>query len=242
MLALDLGKLDVIEIAPELARTQEGRRIVSSPPVELVALVFSRDQSAAEGRLREALAMSIDRSSLNNVLLQGSGEPAGGLLPNWLTGYSFLFPASSNLNRARQLSTGSRPAAPWRLTYDSADPLARLIAERISLTARDAGLGLQPVVTGPGDLQLVRVPLASLDARTALASVAEQLGLPAPKFAGDSAEDLYATESALLQSGRVIPLLFLRTSYGLGSSVRNWKVAGMGSWDLPDLWLAAEKP
>src|SRR2546422_7007982 len=74
----------------------EGRRVESSAPTELIALVFSRDrQSPEDGRLREALALSVDRGSMNTVLLQGGGEPAGGLLPNWMTGYAFLFPTRS---------------------------------------------------------------------------------------------------------------------------------------------------
>ena len=40
-------------------------------------LVFSRDiQSVEEGKLRQALALSIDRAAINDVLLQGGGEPA----------------------------------------------------------------------------------------------------------------------------------------------------------------------
>jgi ABC-type transport system substrate-binding protein len=97
MISFDLGKTQVIEVAPEQTRRAmaEVRHIESSAPVELIALVFSRDlQSPDEGRQRQALALSIDRELLNTVVLQGGGEPAGSLLPNWMTGYVFLFPAS----------------------------------------------------------------------------------------------------------------------------------------------------
>ena len=39
---------------------------------------------------------------MNNVLLQGGGEPAGTFLPDWMTGYAFLFPTAADLQRARQ--------------------------------------------------------------------------------------------------------------------------------------------
>src|SRR5205823_1911802 len=74
--------------------TAEGRHIANAG-VDLLALVFSRDaRSADESKLRDALAMGIDRSAINNGLLQAQGEPAGTLQPNWMTGYAFLFPAA----------------------------------------------------------------------------------------------------------------------------------------------------
>jgi peptide/nickel transport system substrate-binding protein len=244
-ISLDLGKLDIAEVAPEQARqsSAEGRHVASSAPVELVALVFAGErQSPEDGRMREALALSVDRSSLNAVLLQGGGEPAGALLPNWMTGYSFVFSTEANLERARQAYAGLRQGAPWTLSYDSADPLLRLMAERIALNARDARLTLQPVSSGAADMRLVRIALASPEARTSLAALAANLGLPQPKAAAGSVDDLYAAESMLLQSQRVIPLLHLRTSYGLSAGVKNWTAEHDGSWDLPDVWLAAAKP
>jgi hypothetical protein len=101
---------------------------------------------------------------------------------------------------------------------------------------------LQPVSTGTPDLRLVHIPIASLDARTALAALASRLGLPAPKLETDSAQDVYAAESELLQSQRVIPLLHLRLNYALSANVRNWNAQLTGDWTLPDVWLGNEKP
>ena len=146
MISLDLGKAQVIEVAPEQAHraTAEGRHVESSAPIELIALVFGRDpQSPEDARQRQALALSIDRELLNTVVLQGGGEPAGGLLPNWMTGYGFLFPASIDLALARQVRSEIPHTTSWTLGYDPADPVARVIAERIALNARDAGLGIQ---------------------------------------------------------------------------------------------------
>ena len=47
MIALDLGKADMVEVAPDQARhaVLDGRRVENSAPAEWMALVFSRDAS-----------------------------------------------------------------------------------------------------------------------------------------------------------------------------------------------------
>jgi ABC-type transport system substrate-binding protein len=245
MISFDLGKAQVIEVAPEQAHraTAEGRHVESSAPAELIALVFSRDpQSPEDARQRQALALSIDRELLNTVVLQGGGEPAGGLLPNWMTGYAFLFPAAIDLALARQVRSDIPHTTSWTLGYDPADATARVVAERIVLNARDAGLGIQITSATGADLRIVRIPLVSLDAQSALCELAAGLGLPRPKFSSSSVDDLYGAENQLLQSQRVIPLLHLRMAYAVSSAVKNWRIAGDGSWRLSDVWLAAEKP
>jgi ABC-type transport system substrate-binding protein len=245
-IALDLGKAQLIEVAPEQLHraSAENNRIEPSEPVELMALVFSRDpQSVDDGRFREALALAIDRTALNTVVMQSGGEPSAALLPNWMTGYAFVFPTSVDLPGARQNLTGLRQTTPWTLGYDPSDPSARVLAERIALNAHDAGLSLQPTA-GPADLRLVRVPLVSLNAHVALAEVAKSLGIPAPKPGVSVPGDPYPAESGLLRLRRVIPLLHLRTAAGVPSTVRNWRASHDESWDLPNLWLApgADKP
>jgi peptide/nickel transport system substrate-binding protein len=248
IIELDLGRVDVIEVAPDQARhaVSEGRRVNNSGPAECMALVFSRDsQTVEETKLRQALALSIDRTAINDVLLQGGGEPAGTFLPNWLTGYAFLFPTAVDLERARQTRSEAGGAQRWTLASDAADPLLRVIAARIVLNARDAGVVLlEPTLPNSKvpDIRLVRMPLPSLDARVALSELATSLGLPSPKFEGDPAYSVYAGESALLQSQRVIPLLHLRTATALGANVMNWQEDPDGSWHLQNVWLEAGKP
>jgi ABC-type transport system substrate-binding protein len=245
LISFDLGKAQLIEIAPEQAHRAmaEGRRMESSAPVELIALVFSHDsQSPEDARQRQALALSIDRELLNTVVLQAGGEPAGGLLPNWLTGYGFLFPASIDLALARQVRSEIPHTTAWTLGYDAVDPTARVIAERIALNARDAGLGIQITSANGPDLRLVRVPLISLDAQIALSDLAARLGLPQITVGGGSLDYLYGAESKLLQPQRVIPLLHLRTAYGVSNTVKDWGTPRDGSWRLPNVWLATEKP
>ncbi len=245
MIAFDLGKAQVVEVAPEQAHraVAEGRRIDSSAPVELIALVFSRDsQSPDDARQRQAFALSLDRESLNTVVLQGGGEPAGGLLPNWMTGYDFLFPSSVDLDLARQIRSEIPHTTSWSVGYDPADPIARVIAERVVLNARDAGLGMQITSASNADLRIVRISLISLDAEIALGEVATGLGLSSPKFVSPSVDDLYNAENKLLQSQRVVPLLHLRTAYAVSNGAKNWRTDRDGSWRLPDVWLGAAKP
>jgi ABC-type transport system substrate-binding protein len=243
-IALDLGKVDIAEVAPDQAHraAADGRQVENSAPEEWMALVFARDpQSADDGKLRAALALSIDRASMNSVLLQGGGEPAAALLPNWMTGYAFLFPTAVDLERARRQRSEVQQVPAWTLGYDASDPLTRVIAERIALNGRDAGLTLQPTNSLATDLRLIRIPLPSLDARVALISLAERLGLPRPNFEGDTATSLYAAENRLLQTHRVIPLLHLRTAAAVSANVRNWTIDRDGRWRLQDVWLATER-
>jgi peptide/nickel transport system substrate-binding protein len=243
MMALDLGQEQWIEIAPEQAHRAAGesRRVRTSAPGDLLALVFDRDpQSPDEAKLRQSLSLSIDRGLINNVLLQGGGETTAALLPNWMTGYEFVFPAAQDLTRAQQLRGEVPQARLWTLSYDTSDFLARVIAERVALNARDAGLRLQLGDLSASDVRLVRTPLVSPDPRVALSGLAATVGLAQPNFTGDSTEELYENEGALLRMRRVIPLLHLRTAFAVSMNVRGWKIDRDGRWNLPDVWLAGK--
>ena len=176
MTALELGKADLVEVAPEQAHrvSQEGRRLASSTPVELLALIFTRDVASPDEKLlRDALALSVERGSIRSVLLQGAGQPTASILPNWMSGYGFVFPTDADLPRARQEREQVRSRPTWTLGYDGSDPLARLLAERIALNAKDAGLvAATYAAAATADLRLVRIPLAAPDPWIALADVA----------------------------------------------------------------------
>ena len=245
MIAFDLGKAHIIEVAPEIAHSAaaQGRRIESSYPIELVALVFSQDpQLPDDARQRDALSLSIDRKLLNTVLVQEAGEPAGGLLPNWMSGYGGVFPAEINLTRAQQERAEIARASLWNLGFDANDPLERVIAERIVLNAKEAGLRLQLANGGSADLRLVRISLATLEPHVALRELSSAFGLPSPQFSSMSLDDLYAAESSLLQSKRVIPLLHLRSAAAVSELVKGWSEQPDGEWRLADVWLSTEKP
>ena len=249
MLSLELGRLDGVEVAAEQASGAiAGGRVVSSAPDELLAIVFSHDaQSPEERRLRQALGLAIDRNLLNTVVLHSAGEPAGGLLPNWMTGYEFLFPTAPDTARARQVLEGITQSSAWNLGYDQADPAARVIAERIALNAQDAGINIKPNPSASPDAQLLRIRLVSRDAQVALSHLASSLQLSTPDLHKSSPQvastaDLYAAENSVLQTQRVIPLLYLRTSVALARNVHGWSEGQDGSWNLPNVWLSPEKP
>jgi ABC-type transport system substrate-binding protein len=232
-------------VAPEQARraAQSGRKLASSEPMELLALVFDANRPAgADARVRRAISLAIDRGAICNVLLQRQGEPAGGLLPQWLTGYSFLFDTTVNLDAARDAVSQIKPA-PKLLTlgYDAGDALARTVAERVALNARDAGISIQVVETAPtsADVRLMRMRLPTIDAARALASLANAGGVPAAQASieSDDPEKLYAVEKALVDDGHIIPLAYLPETVGLGAQVRNWLPRRWGEWRLADVWL-----
>jgi peptide/nickel transport system substrate-binding protein len=238
---LDVGKADIVEIEPaEPRRPSAPRRLWTSSPVRVIALVFG--PRPEDARVREALALAVDRSGIHRVLLQRYGEISGALLPQWISGYAFVFPAERDLAWARSLAV-SAPAAARSFTLGVADPLLRRIADRIALDARDAGL----YVTGPAagaaaDVRLIEVRIASDDPVRALAGVAAAVGLPEPPRA-DSAEALYAAERALLEGFRVVPLFHLPDVYGVGPRVRGGPgITPMGEWRFENLWLEGGRP
>jgi len=243
MTALELGKEDLVEVAPEQTHrvSQEQYRLASSAPIELLALVFTRDVSSLDEKLlREALALSVERGSIRNVLLQGAGQPAASILPNWMSGYGFVFPSNADLARARHAREQVHTIPTWTVGYDGTDPVARLLVERIALNAKDAGLSLQPTPAATTDLRLVRILLASIDPWIALANVATVAGIPAERASG-SVEDLYASERALLATQRLTPLFHLPVSYAASRTLKDWALHPDGSWAVADAWVEIGK-
>jgi hypothetical protein len=214
--------------------------------MELLALVFVRDVSSSQEKsLREALGWSVERGSIRDVLLQGAGLPTGSVLPTWISGYGFVFSSSADLPKARQLRGQAHSVPNWKLAYETGDPLDRLLAERIALNARDAGMSLQPTAGAGADLRLVRIPLWSSDPWIALNEFESEVGLSGATVATSrvgSVENLYAAEQALLSTKRVIPLFHLPLSYTSAAGVRGWSLRPDGVWDLSDAWLENAKP
>ena len=242
--ALEVGRADLVEVAPEQAHhfSPAKGRLVSSAPAELMALAFARDASSPDEKLlREALGLSVDRGSIHSVLLQGAGQPAGSLLPTWISGFGFVFSSQADLQKARQLRDQVHTARVWTIGYDASDPLARLLAERIALNAKDAGLSLVPTAVEAGDLRLMRIPLASSDPWISLDGIAAQAGLPKAKNNGASVDELFAAEQAALATQRVAPLFHLPAYYAANASLREWALRMDGSLDLENAWLGAAK-
>jgi peptide/nickel transport system substrate-binding protein len=245
-IALELDKTDMIESAPQAATGSQGHGTSASLslPVELLALVFSANSKAQDVRLREALALAVERKPIQSVLLKGAGEAAASILPNWMTGYSAVFSAQANPQRARTLLAGSRQPA-LNLSYDPRDPQAQLIAERIALNAREVGIAVQVSLSGAEDIRLVRAVLPSPDPATSLGEAARQLGLPQPAFPtprGNSLDDLYQAERSLLDGYAVIPLFHLPVASAASARVRDWEPDQLGDWSgarssIANVWL-----
>jgi len=239
-IAFELGKTDAIEAMPQPPALNSGpQRIRTSLPVELMALVFPANSRAQDVRVREALGLAIDRKPIQSVLLKGTGEPTASLLPNWMTGYSAAFPTQANVQRARALLADSRQPA-LILSYDPRDPQAQLIAERIALNAREAGITLQVSLSGTADIILTRIVLPSPDPATSLREASRALGLPQPLLHGNSVDDLYSAERSLLDTHTVIPLFHLPIASAAGVRVRNWQPGRTGDWNLSDTWIEAD--
>jgi MarR-like DNA-binding transcriptional regulator SgrR of sgrS sRNA len=212
----------------------EGARVWQSAPHELLAVQAIDVQPA----LFEALALTVDRSSIVNVLAQRRGTPAFGLLPQWLSGYEFLFRTDPSISRARQLVSQARPS-PLTLAYSPGDSFARAVAERIALNARDAGITVLASASAAANLKLVRWPIETTDATAELARLARLLGLADRAAALDPAkpETLYQAERSLMEN-HVIPLAHLASVYGLASRV-HFKDAGPNATipHLEDFWV-----
>jgi hypothetical protein len=206
-------------------------------------------------RVREALGLAINRAAISNVLFQRRGIPAAGLLPQWLTGYEFMFGGATNLDRAKELRADAAAfvvISPITLAYDFSDPLAKLVAERIAVDAREAGIVITPYgeshtnskaarTSINADAVLLRVPLESVDLPSALAARSESLGLsPAGNAAilgATRSEDLFEIERKLLEGFRVLPVAHVPQVLWLNSSAHNWQQLANGAWQLDQLWV-----
>jgi MarR-like DNA-binding transcriptional regulator SgrR of sgrS sRNA len=224
-----------IPVGPARRILPEGVTTWSSEPRTLVAITSAN----ADLALAQALALLIDRAPIVNVLAQHKGEAAFGLLPQWLSGYEFLFQSTPDVARAKQLVAQSH-LGPASLGYPANDLFLRSVAERIALNARDAGITIQPTSNGNANLRLIEWPLESTDAAHELKRIAEQEG------AGDRArqldpakpETLYQLERSLLDDHRIIPLVHLRETYGISPRV-HFQPSSLDTFalHLEDAWV-----
>jgi len=244
---LELGKADVVELSIEDARraAQRGLRTWTSAPSELLALVFERGRAPGENiSFRQAVALSVDRAAIHDVLLQKQGEASGALLPQWITGYAFLFPTSRDIERAqRTAATVAKPGLRATLSCDPADSLSRSIAERIAVDTREAGIFIQVTPGAQADMRIVRISLRSPDPAHGLADLAAVFHInELIDPSAVTAEARYQVERKVIDDFRVIPLCHLPEILGVGSRVRNWQPHRWGDWRLDELWLEPRTP
>jgi ABC-type transport system substrate-binding protein len=265
LLERQLGQYSAADLAVDQLRAleQSNQNVQLSRPSDLLVLLFLQPDVPTAGvrpgrkpvdpRVREALSNAINRNAINNVILQKRGTPASGILPQWLTGYEFLFPGGTNLDRAKELraeAAGLVIISPIALAYDFSDPVAKLVAERIAVDAREAGIVVQPYgephVANKSarprmnaDAVLLRLPLESVQPAVALAAALDDMGLADPTTAPLSAgrlEDVFELEGKSLADFRVIPVAHVSEAVWLNNNVHNWLQGPAGDWNLDQLW------
>ncbi len=250
MIDLQLNRADLIDIpATDARRVGSGIRLPVSEPVDLIAIVF-RNRRASDEPLVRAINHSVDRASIHQIIAQRQGSPTGALLPQWLTGYAFLFTGSRDLSLARRLSSSvPRRTGGLTLGYPSSDGFLKSVAERLTLDLREAGLEARTVAlpAPPGstapDGVLTRIRLTA-DAAGSLEVISTLLDQPAKLpdrgSALDNPQDLFEGEAGILASWRVVPLLHLPVSFGLSERVgytRLQDVFRFGQWRFEDIWV-----
>ena len=234
-LDLSIGRGDVVEVpAEQLRQAQQNHlRLLISPSATLLALEVGETGALANPSLRAAISLAVDRGALWNVIYQKQGEVTAGVLPASLTGYSFLFPADRDLNKAHELRGG---LAPPQLTLSSqGGPAMQLATQRIALNLREAGFNVQ--ASGQrGDLMLCAFALESRDPRSALESMLRASGKPTPVEDASPAA-LYKAEREFLNNKTLIPLLYLPRAYAASGRVRDLRLDAAGTPDLADASL-----
>ena len=171
--------------------------------------------------LLQALALSIDRAPIVNVLAQHKGEAAFGLLPQWLSGYAFLFQSTPDVMRAQAARSLSCVSEPMSLSYPANDLFLRSVAERVALNARDAGIAIQPTPGGNGNLRLIGMAARIHGRRRRAQAHRGTIGRRRTRQSAGSrqAGNLYQFERSLLDEHRIIPLVYLRETYGIAPRV-----------------------
>jgi peptide/nickel transport system substrate-binding protein len=242
-----LGRADVIESDPAQQRPPNSVPTFTRP-LELIALAFTPNHPAATNpAMREPLARAIDRTSIFSVLLRKEGEPSAALLPEWISGYAYLFNPAQRPAEPYPSAIRSRFPAGFSLAlaYDGSDELARLISERVSLNAREAGITVQARPESPlfrsfdADLKLVRVRISSPDPAAALSTIGEALDNPGLQAAesASGADKLFAIENDALKDYFTIPIAQIPESFILSPAVRDWRMTISGNADWGSLWL-----
>lgn len=237
-LDLSVGRADIVQVPPEELRQAQQQRltIFASPPVELLALQISISGVLANPMLRASIAAALDRSALFNVIFQKQGVVTASVLPQTLTGYSFLFNTDRDLNKAHELR-GGLATPPLSLSFDG-DGAMQLAAQRLALNLREAGFDVQVGDANHAphpDLALRELPLEGADPAAAMEIALRASGEVASVTARSPAT-LFRAEREFLNRKTLVPLLDLPRAYAIGPRVRDLALRAGGA---PDLALAS---
>jgi hypothetical protein len=194
-----------------------------------------------------------------NVLLQRQALPTAALLPQWLSGYAFLFDRPLSLDRAKEIRASlpgnvAGASEPLRLHVDSSGDLMKLLGERVAVNARQANLSVQVLLphdagnssalpsikSAPAGLHLFAWHFDTISPRAELDALARQFAFQESGEGTQGVSDpeqLFALERRLLDERRILPLVVLPEYIGVAGNVRNWSPAPWGEWRLADVWL-----
>ena len=130
------------------------------------------------------------------------------------------------------------------LTIDNPDASTQLVAERIVLNLREAGLNAQvrpPSSQSTPDLLLKRIHLEAGDAGIAgLDEMLEDLSKKVPEETG-SPDALYKTERDFLKTYQAIPLLYLPRALAFSERVRDLRLTADGTPMIADVSIDGAK-
>jgi ABC-type transport system substrate-binding protein len=241
---LSVGKSDIVEVPPELLRQAEQQHlhVVQSRPVDLLALTIAPNGWLASREIRQSAALAVDRTALYNVIFQKQGEVTASLLPQGLSGYSFLFSTDRDLDRARALRGGTSPASLMLGAEDTSSTM-QLATERLALNLREAGFNVQVAQAGSrptSQLVLRRVHLEETSPEAALDEMLSRFGQNST-VTGTDAASLWQQERGVLENETVVPLLWLPRAWALGERVRDLQLWSDGEPDLSDASLEGAK-
>jgi peptide/nickel transport system substrate-binding protein len=243
---LSLGKTDLIEIPPSDIRAarQQQLRVIETAAVTLLALEVNNPGLAPP--LRAAIALSVDRAVLQQVIFQKQAEITASLLPASLSGYSFLFRIERDLPGALALRGGLTSTA-LTLAVDGSGPM-QLASQRIALNLHDAGFTVKvvPLLTGVNatqraDLVLRSLPVAGDTPASALEWILHSLGMNTPVAATEPVV-AFKAEHDFLEQHTVIPLLFLPRAWAVSSRLRDLHLEADGLPDLANASLTIATP
>jgi len=232
-LDLSVGRADVVEVPAEQVRQAQQQRltVVVSRPATLLALQVANTGALANPKLRESVALAVDRGAVYNVIFQKQAEPTASLLPQSLTGYSFLFSTERDLNKAHELRGGQTPQ---QLTLGvEGNGTMQLAVQRIALNLREAGFNVQIANAGAQNANLV-LRKFSIDGggiAAALESMLRSMGVDTP-VQEKTPSALFGVEREFLGRKTIVPLLDLPRAYAVGGRVRDLRLLADGTPDL----------
>jgi len=239
LLDLSVGRADLVNVPVEMIRQAQQQKLTLaiSPSVELLALEVSDSGALANRTLRAALAESVDRAALATVIFQRQGVATASILPQAISGFSFLFSADRDLNKAHELKGGL--TAPALTIQVNGDGVLQLAAQRIALNLREAGFNAvlpDAASTGHADLTLRTLALEGGEPSAVLENGMRGFGASYISAAGGPVA-LYQAEREFLDRHTLIPLVDLPRVYAVGPRVRDLHLASDGMPDLANASL-----